>query len=274
MKKGKEIRMEKKKKTTARKIIGDILLLLTGLLSLDVVLVMVHKINTVVLKNTYTKILGYELILLAVLILFALDFRFSVFTIIKNKIAQVIGWVLRIAVILFNVFILFFICQVIFGSFYYSSAPASHVVVLGMALEDGKPTQDLLKRIETAENYLKKNPDAILILTGGNPGPDGRTEARVMHDLMLTDGVPEECMILEDEATTTKENFTNTIGLIGNPDEPIVLISSNYHMQRAVNDAKKAGFNNVLRQPAPSQFLTYGSNMMWEVILDIRAIGK
>ncbi len=265
--------MEKseKKISAFQRIIGDIMLLFSVLLSIDVIAIMLHKISVVVLKDTYKTIFRYELIALAVLLILSLDIRFGFFTRMKNKAVKAIGWILRIAVILFSAIVIFFMGGVIFGSFYNTSAPVKHVIVLGMALENGKPTEDLKKRIATAEKYLEENKDAVLILTGGNPGEDGRTEAAVMRDIMTADGVPADKMLLEDQATTTKENFENTVKIL-DPAEPVLLISSNYHMQRAVKEAKRAGFEDVLRLPATSGFLSYGSNMMWEVLLEIRSL--
>ena len=75
-------------------------------------------------------------------------------------------------------------------------------------------------------------------------------------------------MVPEDRAETTKDNFRNT-ALLVSPDEPVVLITSDYHMDRAVLTAKSAGFTDILRLPAPSQFLYYGANVMWEIILEL-----
>ena len=56
---------------------------------------------------------------------------------------------------------------------------------------------------------------------------------------------------------------------IVSPEEPIVMISSDYHMDRAVRNAKEGGFSQVMRLPAPSAFLAYGANMLSEVVLDL-----
>ena len=149
-----------------------------------------------------------------------------------------------------------------------TAEPAEYVLVLGLALENGKPTADLISRLDTAENYWRANPESTLILTGGNPDRSGRTEAAVMRDILLERGVPEEKLTLEDQARTTKDNFRNAAQLI-DPDEPVVLISSNYHMDRAVMTAKSAGFTHVLRLPAPSSALNFGANVMWEVVLEM-----
>ena len=251
-----------------RRIIGDILLVLTVLLTADVVIVMLHKISTVVLKAKYQEVFQYELILCAVLLLFALDVRFDLFTRSKHTILRLVGWVLRAAVVLSTLVIVFFCGKVIRGSMINTAGQADHAIVLGLALENGEPTDDLLARLNTAQAYLKQYPEARLILTGGNADESGRTEAAVMRDILAERGVADEQMILEDQAESTKDNFRNTAQLI-DPGEPVVLISSNYHMDRAVQTAESAGFSNVLRLPAPSSFYSYGANVMNEVILEL-----
>ena len=251
-----------------RKIIGDVLIALVVLFTVYLSIVMIHRINTVVLKDVYKTIFRNELILCAVLLVFSLDLRFLFFTKSRFKALKIVGWVFRGIVILLTAVIVFFVGKILFNSVLNTAGDSENVVVLGMALEDGEPTKDLLYRLDTAEEYLEEHPDATLILTGGNPDESGRTEAAVMRDLLAERGVPEEKMILEDQAATTRDNFANAAKII-DPGEPVVFISSNYHMDRAVSMAKEAGFTDVMRLPAPSEFLRYGANVMWEVILEI-----
>ena len=142
---------------------------------------------------------------------------------------------------------------------------------LGLALENGKPTDDLVARLDTAERYIMENPDATLILTGGNPDESGKTEAAVMRDILLERGIPEGKMVLEDRAESTKQNFRNTAELVS-PEEPVVLITSNYHMDRASQTAASAGFTRILRRPAPSSVLHFGANVMWEAVLELNEL--
>lgn len=92
-----------------------------------------------------------------------------------------------------------------------------------------------------------------------------------MRDILTAKGVPEESLMMEDQASTTKENFENIARMIS-PDKPVVMISSNYHMDRAVRRAEKCGFSNVMRLPAPSAFFAYGANMLSEVVLDLNEL--
>ena len=254
-----------------RRIIGDILLALAVLLAADVAFVMPAKINAVVLKADYREIFVYELILCAVLLLFALDVRFNLFTRWKPVIARIAGWIPRIVIVLLSAVIVFFCGKVIAGSVMNTAGQAEHAIVLGLALENGKPAPDLLARLDTAQAYLEKYPEARLILTGGNADASGRTEAAVMRDILIERGVSEERMLLEDQAESTKDNFRNTAQII-DPGRPVVLISSNYHMDRAVQTAKSAGFSSVLRLPAPSSFFSYGANVLYEVILELNEL--
>ncbi len=251
-----------------RKIIGSILLLLVVLLTVDVAFVMPARINAVVLKKDYQEVFIYQLILCAILLLFALDIRFNLFTGWQPAFLRVIGWLVRAVIVLLSAVILFFCGRVIVGSMINTAGRANHAIVLGLALENGEPAPDLLARLDTARSYLEKYPEARLILTGGNADASGRTEADIMRDLLMARGVPEEKLILEDQAKTTKENFRNITDIVS-PDEPVVMISSDYHMDRAVRNASESGFTNVMRLPAPSAFLKYGANMMSEVVLNI-----
>lgn len=255
----------------ARWIVGDGLIVLTAAFAAYLAVVMARRIDAVVLKATYASIFRYELVICAVFMLFALDVRFSLFTRLGPGALRAAGWGMRMAVILATAALLFLIGRIAVGSLIRTAAPARHAVVLGLALENGQPSGDLAARLDAAEAYLEENPEATLVLTGGNPDEAGRTEAAVMRDILAGRGVPEARMILEDRARTTKENFRNTARLI-DPDEPIVLISSGYHMDRAVRTAKDAGFSEVLRLPAPSSALYYGANVMWEVVLELNEL--
>ena len=251
-----------------RRIVGDILLLLVGLLTADVVAVMPRRIRAVVRKADYRKIFFYDLILCASLLTPALDVRFRPFTRPRHAAVRAVGGGLRIGGILFNAVSLFFCGKVIAGSRIRDAGRADYALVLGLALENGEPTPDLLKRLDTAQAYLEEYPEAKLILTGGNADASGRSEAAVMREILTKRGVPDDRLILEDKARTTKENFANIAALIS-AEEPIVMISSDYHMDRAVRTARGEGFSRVGRLPAPSDFFAYGANMLSEVVLDL-----
>lgn len=261
--------MKKGNRTSCiRRIIGDILLVLAVLLLIDAAFVMPAKIHAVVQKADYQEVFMYEMILCMILLLFALDIRYNVFTRWKPVILRGIGWLMHTVIVLFSAAIIFLCGKVIIGSMVNTAGQADYAIVLGLALENGKPAPDLLARLDTARDYLERYPEAQLILTGGNADESGRTEAAVMRDILIEQGVPDDRLILEDQAQTTKENFRNIAGIVSVKD-PVVMISSNYHMDRAFRIASENGFTHVMRLPAPSEFKAFGANMLSEVVLDL-----
>ena len=233
--------------------------------------VMLRRIHTVVLAGVYREIFRNELVLCAVLLLFALDLRFGLLTRIRFLPAKILGWALRIAVTAGTVAILAIAALVIGSGLAGTHTETEHVIVLGMALEDGQPTKDLRFRVDSAAAYAAEHPRALLVLTGGNPDAGGRTEAAVMREMLSEKGIPAERMILEDRASDTAENFRNTAQLLS-ADAPVTVITSDYHMRRAVRTAQTAGFTEVLRLPAPSDPVRYGSNVMWEIIMELNSL--
>lgn len=253
---------------TARRVIGDILIVLVAAFMLYLGAIMHQRIQTVVLSDLYKKVLLNEQLLCLVLLVFALDVRFLLFTRSHHTFLKVLGWIVRVIVIAAAAVILLLGGSVIATGSTVGTGTSDHVIVLGMALEDGKPTEDLLCRVETARAYGEEHPEAVLILTGGNPDAQGRTEASVMRDILVEKGFPEERILLEDQASNTVQNFLNAAEMV-DPTEPVMLVTSNYHMSRAIKTAESAGFTQVIRLPAPSSPLPYGANVMWEVMMKI-----
>jgi uncharacterized SAM-binding protein YcdF (DUF218 family) len=50
---------------------------------------------------------------------------------------------------------------------------------------------------------------------------------------------------------------------------PVLVVSSNYHMARALRNAREAGFSAAKGLPARSDPLWNGANVMWEVISEL-----
>jgi len=263
----------KKRRSSVRRIIGDILLALALLLLAEVLCVMPAKINGAVLKANYQSIFHHQLIICGVLLVLALDIRFSLFARWKPAVLKFIGWGLRAAVVLAGAVIIYYCGKVTVGGLINTAGQADYAVVLGLALENGQPVPGLLSRLNTAKGYLEKYPEAKLILTGGNADEQGRTEAAVMRDVLMGQGVSESKLILEDQAKSTKENFRNISGMIAK-DEPVVMISSDYHMDRAVRIAEKEGFTRLMRLPAPSGFFSYGVDMLSEVVVNLNELTR
>lgn len=254
-----------------RRFTGTVLIILSIAFTIYLSVIMVNRINAVVLKDSYITIFKYELVICALFLVFSVDFRTGFLTRMRKKFFKFIGWLLRIAVILAAGFVLFLCAKTAIGGSIVTPGTADNAIVLGLALQNGQPAPDLLDRVDRAAEFSRENPDATLILTGGNPDENGMTEAAVMRGLLAERGIDPAKTVLEDQAKTTIENFRNTAQMI-DPARPVVLISSDYHMDRAVRTAEDAGFTYVIRKPAPSSKTGYAANIMWEVIHEINRL--
>lgn len=80
------------------------------------------------------------------------------------------------------------------------------LVVLGNEpLDDNTPTVDMVIRVKKAVAFAKEHPGTLLLFTGG-PTAGTTTEARMMADLAIAQGVFTNSIRLEEKARSTQEN--------------------------------------------------------------------
>ena len=119
----------------ARRVAGDLLIVLAAAFTIYLTVIMTHRINAVVLKDSYVKIFRYELVICGVFLLLALDIRFGFLT-KGTGFLRAAGWAARILLIFVTAAVLFFSGKITAGSFIRTAEPAKHALVLGLALED------------------------------------------------------------------------------------------------------------------------------------------
>ena len=123
----------------------------------------------------------------------------------------------------------------------------SYVVVLGAAVNGSKPTLSLTHRLQAAESYLKKYPDSIAVVSGGQGDGEDISEAQCMRDVLIENGIEKERIIIEDKSTSTIENLTFSKEIIlkdGGSMDDVAILSSPYHLYRAKKMAEMIGYIN------------------------------
>lgn len=121
--------------------------------------------------------------------------------------------------------------------------PCKTVLVLGCMVNGEQASLQLIYRIEAAADYLRANPDAAAILTGGQGRGEGISEAECMYRALTARGIAPERLYREDQSSSTIENlrFSRALmeeqGLVG----PVLLISSDFHLYRALRMASDFG---------------------------------
>ena len=102
-------------------------------------------------------------------------------------------------------------------------------------------------RLYEAARLAKAHPEARLYDIGGpTPPPPGRAEADEAADVLVELGVPRERIAIERASRNTFENATDAAALAHpKPGETFVLITSGFHMPRAVGCFRAAGFEVI-----------------------------
>lgn len=126
---------------------------------------------------------------------------------------------------------------------------ADYVIVLGARLYGEIPSPSLRERLDSAATYLDKNQTSQVVVSGGMGPGETVTEASAMKKYLLEEGVEENRIIIEEEASNTFENIRNSLLRIvetgGVEDmaalsgKEVVLVTNNFHVLRGKIIANK-----------------------------------
>lgn len=151
---------------------------------------------------------------------------------------------------LIGVYLAAFVFFTVIGSLIYKEghekAPknADAVIVLGAGLRGSRVSLTLQYRLDAACDYLKQNPDAVLVLSGGKGEGESIPEAVAMKNYLLSRGVSEEKLIMESGSTSTYENFQYSLAILRErlgENAKIAFITTEFHVYRAELVAKGMG---------------------------------
>jgi len=79
-----------------------------------------------------------------------------------------------------------------------------------------------------------------------------------MRSLLIAEGVPPEVVVVEESAQSTRDSALNVRRLLSGEAGSKVLMTSDYHMFRAVRTFRKAGLE-VSPRPIPDALKRYGT---------------
>ena len=251
-----------------RIIAGDACLTLAAGYTLYIIGAMLRRTRRIVARAGYLRVFRYELLVCLAFLALAADIRFDLVGRTPPGPWHALAMFLRVALVIFAAFILLAAARIAAEGRKADEGPADCAVVLGAALEDGKPTRELAARIDAAASWASARPEAMLIVTGGNPAPGSLSEAEVMRDMLVSRGIAGERVRLEDRSTDTRENFLN-VARMADPARPVAIVTSGCHMYRAAGLARGVGFARVLRVPARDDPARLPANLLWEVICTV-----
>lgn len=124
-----------------------------------------------------------------------------------------------------------------------------YLIILGsMIKKDGTLTPLLKARVDKAIEFAKMQKekagkDVIFIPSGGQGNGEIMSEAKAMKNYLLSQGISETNVIIEDKSTNTLENFkySNNIIIENNKYAHIGFSTTNYHVFRSGIIANECG---------------------------------
>ena len=118
-------------------------------------------------------------------------------------------------------------------------APADVAIVLGAAVWDGEVSPVYRERINHAITLYEEGTVDFIILTGGFGEGSYKSDPQVAKEYALSQGIPEEKILIEEKSTITEENFEFSKEVMEENDlETAIIVSDPLHMKRAMLMAK------------------------------------
>ncbi len=131
------------------------------------------------------------------------------------------------------------------------------VIVLGAGIRGDRVSLPLKLRLDTAIEYSNKNPEALIVVTGGQGYQETVTEAYAMEKYLVEHGVDKSRIIKEEKATSTNENMRYSKLLLDgifDGDYEIAVVTNNFHIYRSAAIAHMEGFEAVTHVHAGLQW--------------------
>jgi len=130
------------------------------------------------------------------------------------------------------------------------------IIVLGGTIDAWGPRNE---RLLVVPELLRRYPNAHVLFSGGSGAliDDGDPEAKFAARLLNSLGIAPSRIILEDRSRNTLENAVFSKAIVQpKPGERWLLVTSAYHMPRAIGVFRKAGFPV---EPYPVDWRTRGA---------------
>lgn len=132
----------------------------------------------------------------------------------------------------------------VYGNIDNASYTEKTVIVLGCGIRGERVSVGLAKRLNKAYEYYEKNPETVIIVSGGQGPQEDIPEALAMKRYLVDKGIPEDKIIMEDKSTSTITNFKYSHEIMkekGLPDDSVVFVTNAYHVYRGASYAKAEG---------------------------------
>lgn len=138
-----------------------------------------------------------------------------------------------------------FCVMIVSGFSSAGEANLDYIIVLGAQVREDGVSKVLKYRLDTAREYLDKNPDTICIVSGGQGANEPCPEAEVMADYLISHGIEKDRILVENQSMNTVENIRNSRKFMEEGYEGVGIVTNNFHVYRSVQIAKEQGLEGV-----------------------------
>lgn len=141
-----------------------------------------------------------------------------------------------------------------------------YIIVLGAQIKANGPSKVLKLRLDKAYDYLVENPDTQVIVSGGQGSNEPVSEAEGMYDYLVSKGIAAERIIKEDESKNTYQNLKFSGEYLNKKRDSVGIVTNNFHVFRAMQLAKKGGYEHVSGIAAEAELSMQANNMLREFL--------
>ena len=137
---------------------------------------------------------------------------------------------------------------IVYGRTDTLSGDEDAIIVLGAGIHGEQVSLTLRDRLNAAIACYEKNPDAILVVSGGQGPQEDISEALAMERYLIEHGVPADHIVKEDRSTSTAENFAFSKALLDErlgDEYSVAYITNDFHVLRAGQVASRQGLDHI-----------------------------
>ncbi len=196
-------------------------------------------------------------------------------------------WQKRLMIyVLIPIVLIFLVVEMIIisGFFEKPKEEPEYIIVLGTTVYEEGPCYLLRQRLKEAVKWADTYEDARIIVTGGQGETEPFTEGSEMKRYLIEElGVSPDRILVEEASANTYENMKFTGEILEKEDAnfsyektPVLVVTNNFHMYRAMQIAQKAGYENVSGAPSGTYIYLFPHYMVREfcAILKNLALGR
>lgn len=188
--------------------------------------------------------------------------------------------------VLVPIILIFLIVEIIIISAFFEKPKEEpeYIVILGTTVYEYGPCYLLRQRLSEAAKWAKTYENAKIVVTGGQGETEPFTEGGEMKRYLVEElGIDADRIIVEEASMNTYENMTFTGAILEKEDDdfsyentPVLVVTNNFHMYRAIQIAKKAGFENISGAPSGTYIYLFPHYMVREFCAIIKnlALGR